>query len=105
MGPYKHAWDPLTKAEIDLHQALRRSHCEHANRNDEGHACVGVTVISPNCIALNCRLCGNDAIEDRMRVGAEARTHLHVLAYDVGNAVIKIENLLCDEERALYGEE
>lgn len=88
----------LNKAEMDLHQALRKSHCDHAKGDDEGHECVGVTIISRHGVALNCKLCGKNNLEDAVRIGAEARTHLRVLAYDVGNAASKLERLLYEEE-------
>jgi hypothetical protein len=41
-------------------QALRRSHCAHADREDPHHQCVGSCLITPQGVTLSCKACGGD---------------------------------------------
>jgi hypothetical protein len=43
-----------------VEQAIRRSHCAHAQRDDPSHACVGSCHITPQGLTLTCKACGND---------------------------------------------
>lgn len=43
-----------------VEQAIRRSHCSHADRDDPAHACVGSCLIGPQGLTLTCKACGND---------------------------------------------
>lgn len=44
-----------------VEQAIRRSHCAHAEREDPQHQCVGSCLITPQGVTLTCKLCGDDA--------------------------------------------
>lgn len=43
-----------------VEQALRRSHCSHADREDPKHQCIGTCLITPQGVTLNCKACGDD---------------------------------------------
>ena len=43
-----------------VEQAIRRSHCSHAERDDPKHQCVGTCLITPAGITLDCKACGDD---------------------------------------------
>jgi hypothetical protein len=43
-----------------VEQAIRRSHCAHAERDDPAHACVGSCLITPQGMTLTCKACGDD---------------------------------------------
>jgi hypothetical protein len=43
-----------------VEQALRRSHCSHERRDDEGHQCVGTCLITQQGVTLDCKACGKD---------------------------------------------
>jgi len=43
-----------------VEQAVRRSHCSHADRDDPQHQCVGNCLITPQGITLTCKACGDD---------------------------------------------
>jgi len=47
---------------LDHHveQALRRSHCSHADRDNLQHPCVGTCLITPQGVTLSCKACGDD---------------------------------------------
>jgi hypothetical protein len=93
--------DRVTDAELALHEALRRSHCDHRNNNDPKHKCVGITVIAPNEVRLSCVLCGNGLVTDRaieaQRVGImgkiaiqDTKRHLNVLSRTVSKALFNL---------------
>jgi hypothetical protein len=46
--------------EHPVEQAIRRSHCAHADRDDPQHQCVGSCRITPQGITLDCKACGDD---------------------------------------------
>ncbi|HSX22559.1 MAG TPA: hypothetical protein VLE97_07285 [Gaiellaceae bacterium] len=46
--------------EHAVEQALRRSHCSHAQREDPQHQCVGSCLITPQGVTLTCKACGDD---------------------------------------------
>lgn len=43
-----------------VEQAIRRSHCAHADRADPTHQCVGSCLITPQGLTLACKACGGD---------------------------------------------
>lgn len=43
-----------------VEQAIRRSHCSHADRDDPQHACIGTCLITSQGVTLTCKACGND---------------------------------------------
>lgn len=43
-----------------VEQAIRRSHCSHADSEKAGHHCIGTCLITPDGIALDCKACGGD---------------------------------------------
>jgi hypothetical protein len=43
-----------------VEQAIRRSHCAHADSSDSKHPCVGSCLITPQGVTLTCKLCGDD---------------------------------------------
>lgn len=43
-----------------VEQAIRRSHCSHAERDDPQHQCVGSCFITPEGVTLACKACGDD---------------------------------------------
>jgi hypothetical protein len=43
-----------------VEQAIRRSHCAHADSSDPQHPCVGSCLITPQGVTLTCKLCGDD---------------------------------------------
>ena len=43
-----------------VEQAIRRSHCAHAERDDAKHQCVGNCLITPQGVTLTCKACGDD---------------------------------------------
>lgn len=43
-----------------VEQAIRRSHCSHADRDDPQHQCIGTCHITPQGITLDCKACGDD---------------------------------------------
>jgi hypothetical protein len=43
-----------------IEQAIRRSHCAHADRDDTHHQCVGTCLITPQGVTLDCKACGKD---------------------------------------------
>lgn len=43
-----------------VEQAIRRSHCSHAKRDDPQHQCVGTCLITTQGITLDCKACGKD---------------------------------------------
>jgi hypothetical protein len=43
-----------------VEQAIRRSHCAHADNSDPHHLCVGSCLITPQGVTLTCKLCGDD---------------------------------------------
>lgn len=43
-----------------VEQAIRRSHCSHARRDDPQHQCVGSCLITPQGVTLTCKACGDD---------------------------------------------
>jgi hypothetical protein len=43
-----------------VEQAIRRSHCSHADSDDPQHQCVGTCLITPQGITLDCKACGKD---------------------------------------------
>lgn len=43
-----------------VEQALRRSHCAHADSSNPQHPCVGSCLITPQGVKLTCKLCGDD---------------------------------------------
>src|SRR4029077_13145618 len=43
-----------------VEQAIRRSHCAHADGSDPQHPCVGSCLITPQGVTLTCKLCGDD---------------------------------------------
>lgn len=45
---------------MSVEQALRRSHCAHADREDVTHQCVGTCTITPQGVELACKACGED---------------------------------------------
>lgn len=44
-----------------VEQAIRRSHCSHADRDEPQHQCVGTCLITPQGLTLTCKACGDDA--------------------------------------------
>lgn len=58
--------DKTMRRMLDLHESLRRSHCDHYLSCDPAHKCVGTTTISPGNVTLSCRLCGKDSLKDRI---------------------------------------
>jgi hypothetical protein len=46
--------------EHAVEQAIRRSHCSHADRDDPQHQCIGTCFISTQGITLGCKACGNE---------------------------------------------
>lgn len=46
-----------------VEQAIRRSHCSHADRDDPHHQCVGSCLITAQGMTLSCKACGDDARE------------------------------------------
>lgn len=46
--------------EHAVEQAIRRSHCAHADREHPQHQCVGTCLITPQGLTLNCKACGPD---------------------------------------------
>lgn len=47
-------------ADHPVEQAIRRSHCSHADRDDPRHQCVGTCLITPQGVKLDCKACGDD---------------------------------------------
>ena len=47
-------------SEHPVEQAIRRSHCAHADSSDPQHPCVGSCLITPQGVTLTCKLCGDD---------------------------------------------
>jgi hypothetical protein len=43
-----------------VEQAIRRSHCSHAERENPQHQCIGTCLITPQGITLTCKACGDD---------------------------------------------
>lgn len=43
-----------------VEQAIRRSHCSHADRDATDHQCVGTCLITPQGVTLACKACGGD---------------------------------------------
>jgi len=43
-----------------VEQAIRRSHCAHADRDDPQHQCIGSCLITPQGVKLDCKACGDD---------------------------------------------
>ncbi len=43
-----------------VEQAIRRSHCSHADRDDPDHQCVGTCLITAQGVTLACKACGDD---------------------------------------------
>ena len=43
-----------------VEQAIRRSHCSHADNDDPQHQCVGTCHITPQGLTLDCKACGKD---------------------------------------------
>lgn len=43
-----------------VEQAIRRSHCSHAEREDPQHQCIGTCLITAKGVTLDCKACGND---------------------------------------------
>lgn len=43
-----------------VEQAIRRSHCAHAERDDPHHQCVGSCHITPQGMTLTCKVCSDD---------------------------------------------
>lgn len=43
-----------------IEQAIRRSHCSHADRDVPSHQCVGTCFITPQGVSLACKACGDD---------------------------------------------
>lgn len=43
-----------------IEQALRRSHCSHADRDEPQHQCIGSCLITPVGMTLSCKACGSD---------------------------------------------
>ena len=43
-----------------VEQAIRRSHCSHADRDDPHHQCIGTCHITPQGVTLDCKACGKD---------------------------------------------
>jgi hypothetical protein len=43
-----------------IEQAIRRSHCAHADRDDAQHQCIGTCTITPQGVKLDCKACGDD---------------------------------------------
>jgi hypothetical protein len=46
--------------EHPVEQAIRRSHCSHADRDAPQHQCVGSCLITPQGVTLTCMACGDD---------------------------------------------
>jgi hypothetical protein len=46
--------------EHTIEQAVRRSHCAHADREDSHHQCIGTCHITPQGLTLDCKACGKD---------------------------------------------
>jgi hypothetical protein len=43
-----------------IEQAIRRSHCSHAERDNPQHQCVGSCLITAQGVTLACKACGDD---------------------------------------------
>lgn len=43
-----------------VEQAIRRSHCSHADREHPAHQCIGTCLITPQGVTLTCKACGDD---------------------------------------------
>lgn len=43
-----------------IEQAIRRSHCSHAERDNPQHQCVGTCLITAQGVTLTCKACGDD---------------------------------------------
>jgi hypothetical protein len=43
-----------------VEQAIRRSHCAHADRDAPQHQCIGTCLITPQGVTLDCKACGKD---------------------------------------------
>lgn len=41
-----------------VEQAIRRSHCAHADRDAADHQCIGTCTITPQGVELSCKACG-----------------------------------------------
>ena len=87
-------YELASDAELALHEAIRRSHCDHRYNDDPHHKCLGVTVISSEGVRLSCTLCGTGRIEDRVVTErAETRRHLNVLTSAVSRHLILLLDL------------
>jgi hypothetical protein len=53
------SFDVTTNHHVE--QAIRRSHCSHADRDDPRHQCVGTCLITQQGVTLACKACGDDA--------------------------------------------
>lgn len=50
-------------SDVDEHpveQAIRKSHCSHADKGKESHFCVGTCTITPQGVKLECKACGSE---------------------------------------------
>ena len=53
-------------ADHPVEQAIRRSHCAHADRDDAKHQCVGTCLITPSGVTLDCRACGKAIMNENV---------------------------------------
>lgn len=83
-----------------VEQAIRRSHCAHADSSDPKHPCVGSCLITPQGVTLTCKLCGDD---ERRIAPAETLPESR-LVREVLDAIGIELDALAPERRALAAE-
>lgn len=89
----------LHLAVLELHQAVRRSHCDHAKRCSAEHKCMGTTTITPRGVLLSCPLCGNADLNNLATDACDVSR-----AFRISSAVAAAAAATFDEAMCVQGE-